>query len=76
MDGVNGDTQISLVLNETQLYLDRSTVNHRLSSSSEIQVTHMSWLSKGIDFDAVNKANEGLSCIRVIYEFELDAVAN
>lgn len=64
------------VLNEAQTSIDSNTYDNTLSTSDAIQLTPEFWLSTKIDDEAIAKMNAKLSCVRFVYEFELDAVSN
>lgn len=72
----------SYVLTESQQTIELSTYNNQLSAtetlsgSSAIQLTPEKWLSSVIDYAQIEAFNAQVSSIRVIYEFELDAIAN
>lgn len=70
------DNTDNLVLNEDQQAIDISTYDNSLSTSDAIQLTPLSWLSSNIDFEVIYKMNVEMSCVRVVYEFELDLNAN
>ena len=73
---------VDTILNENQISIDLNTYNDQLSShdglsgSDAIQLTPEFWLLSSYEQQRVDQFNTQVSCMRVVFEFELDNHAN